>query len=99
MRSDDPIEILADPNVSTILPPIANNGLTFYDEDDVDFDVIDSQIVWDEDNKVLVPLELDTDKIILPDDGDVVLTEPDNMQVEEKQIVPLSDDVVMLPPE
>ena len=98
-RSDDPIEILADPNVSTILPPIANNDVTFYDEDDVDFNVIDSQIVWDEDNKDLVPLELDTDKIILTEDGDVVLTESDNMQVKEKQIVPLSDDVVMLPPE
>ena len=98
-RSDNPIEILADLNVLTILPPIANNDVTFYDEDDVDFNVIDSQIVWDEDNKDLVPLELDTDKIILTDDGDVVSTEPDNMQVEEKQIVPLSDDIVMLPPE
>ena len=98
-RSDDPIEILADPNVSTILLPIANNDMTFYDEDDVDFNVIDSQIVWDEDNSDLVPPELDNDKIILTDDGDVVLTEPDNMQVDEKQIVPLSDDVVMLPPE
>ena len=98
-RSDDPIEILANPNVSTILPPIANNDVTFCDEDDINFNVIDSQIVWDEDNKDLLLLELDTDKITLTDDGDVVLTKPDNMQVEEKQIVPLSDDVVMLPPE
>ena len=73
--------------------------MTCCDEDDFDFNVIDSQIVWDEDNKDLLLLELDTEKIILTDDGDIVLTKPDNMQVEEKQIVPLSDDVVMLPPE
>ena len=35
----------------------------------------------------------------MTDDGDVILTEPDNMQVEEKQLVPLSNDSIMLPPE
>ena len=35
----------------------------------------------------------------MTDDGDVILTEPDNMQVEEKQFIPLSNDSVMLPPE
>ena len=35
----------------------------------------------------------------MTDDGDVILLEPGNMQVEEKQVVPLSDNVVMLPPE
>ena len=100
-RSDDPIEILANPNVSTILPPIANNDVTFVEDGDaeIDFNVDDSQIVWDDDNKDFVPLELDNDKIYMTDDGDVVLVKPDNMQVEEKQIVPLSNDVVMLPPE
>ena len=81
------------------MPSIASNDVTFYDKHNVDFNVVDSQIVWDKDNKDLVRLELDTDKIIVTDNGDVVLTEPDNMQVEEKQIVALSDDVVMLPPE
>ena len=52
-----------------------------------------------EDNKDLIPLEFDTDKIIITDDGDVILIEPDNMQVEEKQLVPLSNDSIMLPPE
>ena len=35
----------------------------------------------------------------MTDDGDVILTEPDNMQVEEKQLVPLSNDSIILPPE
>ena len=35
----------------------------------------------------------------MTDDGDVILTEPDNMQVEEKQLIPLSNDSIMLPPE
>ena len=29
----------------------------------------------------------------------MILTEPDNMQVEEKQLIPLSNDLIMLPPE
>ena len=35
----------------------------------------------------------------MTDDEDAILTEPDNMQVEEKQLVPLSNDSIMLPPE
>ena len=35
----------------------------------------------------------------MTDDGDVILTEPENMQVEEKQVIPLSNDSIMLPPE
>ena len=97
ISTDDPTEILANPNVSTILPPVGNNDVTFND-DDVDFNIDDSRIVWDDDNKDLVPLEFDVNKIIMTDDGDVILLDPDNMQVEDKPIVPLSDDVVMLPP-
>ena len=89
------MDILANPNVSTILPPQIK-----IEDDDIDFNITDSQIVWDEDNKDLLPLEFNADKIIMTDDGDVILTEPDNMQVEEKQLVPLSNDVAMLlPPE
>ena len=98
ITTDDPIEILANPNVSTILPPVGNNDVTF-NEDDVDFNIDDSRIVWDDDNKHLVPLEFDDNKIIMTDDGDVILLDPDNMQVEDKPIVPFSDEVVMLPPE
>ena len=98
ITTDDPIEILANPNVSTILSPVGNNEVSFNDNG-VDFNIDDSRIVWDDDNKDLVPLEFDDNKIIMTDDGDVILLDPDNMQVEDKPIVPLSDDVVMLPPE
>ena len=81
--------------MSTILPP----QIKTEDDYDIDFNVTDSQIVWDEDNKNLVPLEFDSNKVIMTDDGDVILTEPDNMQVEEKQLIPLSNDSIMLPPE
>ena len=93
ITSDDPF--LGNPNVSTILPP----QIKTEDDFDIDFNVTNSQIVWDKDNTDLVPLEFDTDKIVMTDGGDVILTEPDNMQVEEKQLVPLSNDTIMLPPE
>ena len=35
----------------------------------------------------------------MTEDGDVILTEPDNMQVQEGQLVPLSNETLMLPPE
>ena len=93
ITSNDPMDILSNPNVSTILPP----QIKTEDDYDIDFNVTDSQIVWDEDNKDLVPLEFDSNKVIMTDDGDVILTEPDNMQVEEKQLIPLSNDWIMLP--
>ena len=95
ITSNDPMDILGNPNVSTILPP----QIKTEDDYDIDFNVTDSQIVWDEDNKDLVPLEFDSNKVIMTDDGDVILTEPDNMQVEEKQLILLSNDSFMLPPE
>ena len=94
MTSHDPIEILGNPNVWTILPP----QIKTEDDFNIDFNVTDSQIVWDEDNTDLVPLEFDTDKIVMTDDGDVILTEPDNMQVEQKPLI-ASEDSIMLPPE
>ena len=95
ITSNDPMDILGSPNVSTILPP----QIQTKDDYDIDFNVTDSQIVWDEDNKDLVPLEFDSNKVIMTDDRDVILTEPGNMQVEEKQLIPLSNDSIMLPPE
>ena len=53
ITSNDPMDILANPNVSTILPPQIKTG----DDDKIDFNITDSQIVWDEDKKDLVPLE------------------------------------------
>ena len=35
----------------------------------------------------------------MTEDGDVILTESDNMQVQEGQLVPLSNETLMLPPE
>ena len=93
ITSNDPMDILSNPNVSTILPP----QIKTEDDYDIDFNLTDSQIVWDEDKKDLVPLEFDSNKVIMTDDGDVILTEPDNMQVEEKQLIPLSNDWIMLP--
>ena len=49
--------------------------------------------------KILAALEFDSDKVIMTDDRDVILTEPENMQVEEKQLIPLCNDSIMLPPE
>ena len=92
ITSNDPIEILENPNVSTILPSQIKTEDDFNDTDNV-------PIVLDEDNTDLIPLEFDTDKIVMTEDGDVILTEPDNMQVEEKQLVPLSNNTIMLPPE
>ena len=48
------MDILGNPNVSTILPPQIKI------EDD--YDVTDSQIVWDEDNKDLVLLKFESNK-------------------------------------
>ena len=48
---------------------------------------------------VPVPIEIDENKIILTDDGDVILTEPDNMNVQYKPIIPYFEGVVQLPPE
>ena len=94
ITSHDPIGILGNPNVSTILPP----QIKTEDDFNIDFNVTDSQISWDEDNTDLGPLEFNTDKIVMTDDGDVILTEPDNMQVEQKPLI-ASEDTIMLPPE
>ena len=105
METEDPIDVLGNPNVSNILPPIANESFHFMktdnanDDDDIDFDVADSKIIWNEDNKDLVPLELDDNKIVLTDNGVVILVEQDNTQIEEKPIMSLSEGVAALPPE
>ena len=96
IESDDPIDILANPNVSNIIPPISQEPYDFATEvsdDDIDFKVLPY-----DDNADLVPLEIDKNKIVLTDDSDVVLTEPDNMEVEDKPFGQTSEGVVALPP-
>ena len=49
-------------------------------------------------NKIIqLPIQFDTDKIILIDDGDMKMIEPENIQVEEKSLVPLSNGTIALP--
>ena len=48
---------------------------------------------------VPIRIEIDENKIVLTDDGDVILTEPDNMNVEYKPILPYPEGVAQLPPE
>ena len=111
IESEDPADILADPNVTTILPPIAqkpyNNlrplsdmiapvAMAITSEQSNDESEIHIQI-WRPND--LIPAELDENKIQLTDDGDVVLTEPDNIQVVEKPFTEISEGVGALPPE
>ena len=98
IESTDPNEILGNPNVTTILPPQVKTEIKTED-DYINMDPSEVELVWDNNATDLVLLELDTDKIVMTEDGDVILTEPDNMHVQEGQLVPLSDDTLMLPPE
>ena len=98
IESTDPNEILGNPNVTTILPPQVKTEIKTED-DYINIDPSEVELVWDNNATDLVPPELDTDKIVMNEDGDVILTEPDNMHVQEGQLVPLSDDTLMLPPE
>ena len=78
--SSDPADILADPNVTIIIPPAIddpNNAL-------LPLSNFFSNYVPPSDEDDLIPNEMDTDKIILTDDGDVMLIDPDNMQKDEK---------------
>ena len=63
IKSEDPTDILANPNVSNVILPPDHDG-DIYNNDDVDFNISYSQIVWDDNNTDLVPLEFDTDKVI-----------------------------------
>ena len=93
--SNDPADILADPNVTTIIPPAIddpNNTL-------LPLSNFFSNFVPPSDEDDLIPKEMDSDKIILTDDGDVMLIDPDNMQKDEKPFKFVSEDVVELPSE
>ena len=104
IETDDPIDVLGNPNVSNIILPPFQEPYDFIKsedrpEEDINFEVSDSRIIWDEDNKDLIPLELDDNKIVLTDDGDVILTERGNIQIEYNTLAPLSEGMVALPSE
>ena len=91
IETDDVIDILANPNVTTILP-----GQLETEDDIIDYKLpvdIPSSDSYVTDH---VPLQLNTDKIILTDDGDVILAEPDNMQVSEGALIPISNNTLQL---
>ena len=91
IETDDVAEILANPNVTTILP-----GQLKTEDDIIDYKPPVDILISDSYVTDHVPLQLDTEKIILTDDGDVILTEPDNMQVSEGALVPISNNTVQL---
>ena len=113
---DTPVDILADPNVTTILPPIEPKiepkiefsptvaAITPYqsdNDDDIDFKIHvkreDGMMSWEEPEPDPTTIEIDEDKFVVTDDGDVILTEPDNIQIDYKPIVPYLEGVAQLP--
>ena len=140
VEDDDPAEILANLNVTTILPPISDGriyvSLPNFDEikpeikpeikeqfvipppiniastamaitpdqsdndSDIDFKIeVKKEEIDFISSTVPIRIEIDENKIVLTDDGDVILTEPDNMNVEYKPILPYPEGVAQLPPE
>ena len=91
IKTNNPIDILANPNVTTILP-----GQLETEDDIIDYKLPVDIPSSDSNVTNHVPLQLDTDKIIMKDDGDIVLTEPDNMQVSEGALVPISNNTLQL---
>ena len=113
IESEDLADILADPNVTTILPPIEqkpyksmvplNDFLTpiamaitpdACEDDEEDYKI------WTPDDILAAPIpaEIDQNKIQVTDDSDVILTEADNIQFEQKAFDIMSEGVVTLPP-
>ena len=91
IKTNNPIDILANLNVTTILPGQLETEDDIIDyKPPVDIPSSDSYVTNH------VPLQLDTDKIIMTDDGDIVLTEPDNMQVSEGALAPISNNTLQL---
>ena len=139
----NPAEILANPNVNTILPPLNDNGQNdiLFDGDDINFKIVpkvepsptvgaitpyhtdeedledpgytDADIDFEisvkredgsysPDVEIIedpTPIEIDEDKFVVTDDGDVIITDPDNAPVECKPIVLyVEEGVLQLPP-
>ena len=112
-ESEDPADILADPNVTTILPAIEEKpyeGMVPLTDflSPVAMAITPDDSEDEEDYKVWTPAkilaepihaDIDENKFQVTDDGDVILTEPDNMQFEHKPLDISSEGVVALPPE
>ena len=112
-ESKDPADVLADPNVTTILPPIEEQpyeGMVPLADflSPVAMAITQDNSEDEEEYKVWapaeilaapIPAEIDEQKFQVTDDGDVILTEPDNMQFEHKLLDILSEGVVALQPE
>ena len=64
------------PTVATITPYQSDN-------DDIDFKIHvkreDDMMSWEEPEPDETPIKNDEDKFVVTDDGDVILTEPDNI--------------------
>ena len=97
IESDNPADILANPNVNTIIPPITQEPFISPVNDVTDNDIDFS--VSTEDDLPIVSTGIDQNKIMMTDDEDVILAEPDNMQVEEIPFTRISEGIVELPPE
>ena len=92
-----------DSSLPAILPTSAysvpTKGRTFApmdedEDDDIDFSV---ELADAPDLTVSLPIEVNTDNITLTGDGDVELIDPDNMQVEDKALVPMGEETIALP--
>ena len=87
--------------LSDVIAPVAmaitpeQSDIEVDDDDDIDFKV------WTPGDLISAPIpaEIDENKIQVTDDGDVILTEPDNMDVEQKPFDITFEGVVALPPE
>ena len=90
--SNDPAEILADPNVTTIISPAIEDPSNAL----LPLSSFFSNFVPPSDGDDLIPKEMDTEKIILTDDGDAMLIDPDNMQKDEKPFNFVSENVIEL---
>ena len=92
-----------DSNLPAILPtpaysvPTKERTFTPMDEDeddDIDFSVESADVP---DLTVSLPIEVNTDNIMLTDDGDVELIDPDSMRVEDRALVPMGEETIALP--
>ena len=83
------------PTVAAITPYQSDN------DDDIDFKIHvkreNGMMSWEEPEPDPTPIEIDEDKFVVTVDGDVILTEPDNIQIDYKPIVPYSEGVIQLP--
>ena len=97
LPSNDIGDIIAQPEAQTIILAPTNEILAILPPESMeDDDEIDFKVWQDDDLVVSLPIEVDTDKFVLTKDGDVTMTYPNNLQVEDKLILPLLDGTLQL---